>query len=262
MGTDVEQASQGGFGTATDDMVPGLRMMLPGLIFGGILPIVAYFLIRPHVSSDAIALMIITVFPVMEIGYQRIRHGEFEPIGIISLVGITIGIIGAVAFGGSVILLKIRESLVTGLFGLICLGSLLLPRPVMFYMGRAFATGGDAERSAEFDQVWEIPDARASFRRITIVWGLALVAEAVFRTGMAFLVPTGVFVAIAPVIGFGVIGALLWYTTVFGRRREAMVREVVEGQVEGQVDEQVGDTADGVTIDLSARHHAPGRTAS
>jgi hypothetical protein len=257
MGTDVEGTWQGGSGAATDDMVPGLRMMLPGLIFGGVLPIGAYFLIRPHVASDAIALMIITVFPVMEIVYQRIRHGEFEPIGIISLVGITIGIVGAVAFGGNVILLKIRESLITGLFGLICLGSLLLPKPVMFYMGRAFATGGDPERSAEFDQVWEIPEARASFRHITIVWGVALVAEAVFRTGMAFLVPTGVFVAIAPVIGFGVIGVLLWYTTLFSRRREALVMNVVESQASDQIEDAVED----VTIDLSARHHAPGQPA-
>jgi hypothetical protein len=253
MGTEVEGVLQGGYGDATDEMVPGFRMMLPGLIFGGILPIGAYFLIRPHVASDAIALMIITVFPVMEIGYQRIRHGEFEPIGIISLLGITIGIIGAVAFGGNVILLKIRESLITGLFGLICLGSLLLARPVMFYMGRAFATGGDHERSAEFDQVWEIPEARASFRHITIVWGVALVAEAALRTGLAFWVPTGAFVAIAPVIGFGVIGVLLWYTTVFSRRSEALVMDVVESDVD--------DSDAGVTIDLTARDHARGHPA-
>jgi hypothetical protein len=253
MGTDVEGVRQGGPGDATEGMVPGFRMMLPGLIFGGVLPIGAYFLIRPHVSSDAIALMIITVFPVMEIAYQRIRHGEFEPIGIISLVGITIGIVGAVAFGGNVILLKIRESLITGLFGLLCLGSLLLARPVMFHMGRAFAAGGDQERAAEFDQLWEMPEARASFRHITIVWGVALVAEAAFRTAMAFWVPTGLFVAIAPVIGFGVIGALLWYTTMFSRRREALVTNSVEREVD--------DSEDGLTIDLSARHHAPGQSA-
>src|SRR3954451_9353522 len=104
MGSDVEEVEDGGPGDPTDGMVPGFRMMLPGLVFGGILPIGAYFLIRPHVPSDAVALMIITIFPVMDIASQRVRHGEFEPIGIISLVGIAIGIIGAVAFGGNVIL--------------------------------------------------------------------------------------------------------------------------------------------------------------
>ncbi len=207
--------------------------------------------------------MIITVFPVMEIAYQRIRHGEFEPIGIISLIGITAGIVGAVAFGGNVILLKVRESLVTGLFGLLCLGSLLLARPVMFYMGRAFATGGDRERAAEFDLVWEVPEARASFRHITVVWGAVLVAEAALRTGLAFWVPTGAFVAIAPIIGFGVIGVLLWYTTVFSRRSEALVMDVVEADTaEGDADELDTDDDDTVvTVDLSERDHAPGQPA-
>lgn len=37
------------------------------------------------------------------------------------------------------------QSAVTGLFGLVLLISLLLPRPVMFYFGRKFGTDGSRE---------------------------------------------------------------------------------------------------------------------
>jgi hypothetical protein len=49
-------------------------------------------------------------------------------------------------------LLKIRESLVTGLFGIACLislSSLSMRRPLMFYLGRSFATSGDPEKTKE-----------------------------------------------------------------------------------------------------------------
>src|SRR5689334_13671054 len=84
--------------TAGPSMVPSLRMMLPNLIVAGVFPVVGYALLRPHVDSDAAALAIVLVFPVAEVLYERIRRGRFEPIGIISMVSISIGLIGALAF--------------------------------------------------------------------------------------------------------------------------------------------------------------------
>ena len=65
-----------------------------------VFPVVGYALLRPHVSSDATALAIVLVFPVAEIVFERLRRGRFEPIGIIALVGITLGLLGALAFNG------------------------------------------------------------------------------------------------------------------------------------------------------------------
>lgn len=45
----------------------------------------------------------------------------------------------------------------TGLFGVVVLGSLLLPRPVMFYFGRKFATDGTAEGLAYWNGLWRYP---------------------------------------------------------------------------------------------------------
>ena len=106
-------------------MVPSLRRLAPNLIVAGVFPVIGYAILRPHVSSDAVALAIVLVFPVAEIVVERLRHGRLEPVGIIALVGISLGLIGALAFNGDATLLKVRESIITGIFGVVCLASLV-----------------------------------------------------------------------------------------------------------------------------------------
>ena len=208
-------------------MVPSVRVMLPKIVIAGVLPLIGYALLRPHVTSDAVALAAVMVFPVAEITVERVRHGRFEPIGMIALAGIVVGLVGAVAFHGDATLLKLRESALTGAFGLACLASLLSRRPAMFHLGRAFATGGDSDAIAEFDTVWERPGAPRRFRRVTAVWGLGLLSETALRTVLALTVSTTRFLAIAPVIGWVVIGALIWYSA---RSIRAGEREAEQGE--------------------------------
>ncbi len=205
----------------THRMVPSLRELAPKAVLAGVLPLVGYQLLRPHVSSDATALAAVMVFPLADIAIERIRRGRFEPIGVIALLGIAIGLVGAVAFHGNAMLLKLRESVFTGAFGVICLTSLLAPRPAMFYLGRAFATGGDPKAVEEFNGVWERPGAARRFRKVTAVWGIGLLGEALLRTTLAYTMSTGRFLAVAPLLGWVVIGLLIWYSVRQRRAGEA-----------------------------------------
>jgi len=202
-------------------MVPRLGAIVPRLVVAGVLPVVGYALLRPHLPSDAAGLALITVFPVGEIAFERARHGRFDPIGVIALVGIVAGLAGAVLLRGDATLLKVRESLVTGLFGAICLASLGARRPVMFLLARSFSTGGDPKKAAEFDAIWDLDGVPARFRFITALWGVALVGEAVVRTALALAAPTTTFLVVSPVLNWGVIGGLLWYTRGFARRQSS-----------------------------------------
>jgi hypothetical protein len=214
-------------------MLPSLRTLGPNILIAGILPLIGFTLLRPYVGSDATALSAVMVFPVGELTYQRWRHGGFEPIGVISLVGILIGLAGAVLLHGDALLLKLRESVVTGLFGLACLASIFRRRPIMFYAGRLFATGGDTSRNAEFDTIWERPGAPARFRLTTAIWGVALVTESIVRTVLALTIPTAAFLAIAPVLGFGTIGGLIWMSARSIRAGEAHAVAVAAGEAAG-----------------------------
>jgi hypothetical protein len=211
-------------------MVPDFRRMGPQLVMAGVLPVIGYALLRPHVGSDATALAAVMVFPLIDIGVARWRHGGFEPIGVISLIGIAVGLVGAVALHGNATLLKLRESALTGAFGAVCLASLLASRPAMFYVGRAFAAGGDPDRRASFGEIWEQPGAARRFRVVTAVWGLGLLGETALRTVLALTISTETFLAFAPVVGWVVIGALIAYSTYVIRvgEREADLAAVSE----------------------------------
>lgn len=209
-------------------MVPSARTLVPQILVAGVLPLIGYVLLRPHVASDWVALAVVMVFPVAEIVFERVRNGRFEPIGIIALVGIALGLIGAVALHGNATLLKVRDGLLTGAFGAVCLLSLLARRPLMFYLGRSFASEDNPSARADFDQMWQLPTVPGRFRFITALWGVCLVVEAVVRTILAISVSTTLFLIVSPIVGWGVIGALLWYTAVFSRTRTQRVIALVE----------------------------------
>jgi len=204
--------------SAPAGMVPSLRTIGPRILFAGVLPFVAYAVIRPHVGSDAVGLGLVTVFPLADIIVERVRRGRFEPIGILALAGIVLGVIGAVAFNGNDTLLKLRESAFTGLFGVVCLLSLVRPKPVMYF------------KVAEFDEIWELPGVPSRFRFVTTVWGVGLVAETAVRTWLAFAVSTQTFLGVSHVIGWVILGGLLAWTAAFSKRGERQVQAAVLAQ--------------------------------
>ena len=69
------------------------------------------------------------------------------------------------------VLLKLRESVLTGAFGIVCLGSLLAHRPVMFYLARTFATGGDENALADkIGHDWKNPQSYDAHDGSVVDW--------------------------------------------------------------------------------------------
>jgi len=114
--------------------------------------------------------------PLAKSVFDLLRRREFDSIAILVLLGIaTSGV--ALLLGGSPKILLVRESLFTGVFGVACFVSLLLPRPMMFYFGRFFIAGTDPLRRERFNANWALPEVRFANRLITIVWGIVYVAD-------------------------------------------------------------------------------------
>lgn len=205
-------------------MVPTARFLIPRLFIAGVLPAIGYTLLRPHVGADWKALAIVLVFPLGLIVSERVRQGFFDPVGVIAMIGILVGLTGALVFHGNATLLKMRDSLLTGVFGVVCIVSLAARRPIMFALGRAFATAGDPTKVDDFNAIWDAPGAARRFRMVTAVWGFGLLTEAVVRLTLALTISTQHFVEISPVVNFSTLGALLWFTTRFIRagEREAL----------------------------------------
>ena len=203
--------------------------MAPGVVGGAVIPLGVYFAVRSHVGSDAHALMIAGAPAAIWVGIEWARRRRIDPIGIIVLIGFVAGIVASVLLGGSSFVLKVRDTVFTCLFGVVCLISLAWRRPMMFFIGRALSAGDDPAKIAAYEQLWDMPTAPRTFRIITAMWGVGLILEAGARILLAASLPTGVFLAVAPVWAAAVIGGMFVFTMWYSKR----ARRLAEGALTG-----------------------------
>lgn len=205
-----------------------LRNLAPSLLLSAVLPFLLYQYLTAHQVSTVNALSATVVFPIAGIALGWVRTQRLDIIGVISLIFIVLGLLTSLISGNPRFFL-IKESAFTGLFGLAFLGSLLLPRPLMFHLSRQFYSGGDPNRAARFEERWHDTAFRFGQRLMTVVWGCALISEALIRIGLVFIMPIPIFLVVSPVMGVMVIVGLSIWTMSYARRRVAAAqREAVQ----------------------------------
>jgi hypothetical protein len=193
----------------------------PGLVLNVAAPLAAYEVLTRRGASSIDALIVGAAFPLIAILAGVVRTRRLDPIGALSLIAICAGVVGSLAFD-SPRFLVVKDSVVTGLLGIACLGSLLAPRPFIFLIGRQLVAGGDRERAERYDRLWGSAEFRARSRRSTLVWGIALVVEAGLRAGLSFLLAPGVMLVVSPVLGLATFGPLAVWTLRRSRRSPGM----------------------------------------
>lgn len=192
----------------------------PTVLFSLLLPWLTYWVLIERGVPPAPALMIVAAWPLVELVLFFAIHRRVDEFGVLVLVFFGIGLLTLAAFNSPVLLL-VKESAVTGLFGLVLLISLLLPRPVMFYFGRKFGTDGSPGGVAHWNGLWRHPGFRRTQRVITAVWGTAFFVEALVRIGLALLLPAPVLVVLSNALPIAVIAVLVWWTIAYGKRARA-----------------------------------------
>jgi hypothetical protein len=196
-----------------------------------VLPIVTYQTLSARGIGIVAALLLSGIWPVGELGLHVARHRRVDELSIIALILLALSVISFLAFNSARLIL-VKESAVTGLFGLVLLASLAMPRPLMFYFGRKFATDGTAEGVARWDGLWAYPSFRRAQRVLTLVWGLAFLTEAAVRIALSYTLSIGTMVAVSTVLPYAVIAGLTFWTVGYGRRVRA--RSAVAAGVSGR----------------------------
>lgn len=195
-----------------------MRGLLPSLVINGAAPFIAYQVFTSNGVGTLQALTWSAVFPVIGIVWGIARTRSADMIGLISLAFIVVGIMTSLISGDPRFIL-IKESLLTAVFGLLCLVSLVvLPRPLMFYFGRQFSSAGDPTRAAAFDAMWQYERFRSVNRNMTLVWGVGYLVEATARVALSFALPISLFLILSPVLAIGVTIALFSWTLSYARR--------------------------------------------
>ena len=194
--------------------------LLPNVI----LPWVIYQIMTAQGFSTIQSLMATAVAPLAATLYGWLRDRRVDALGIMTLAFVVVGLVTSLISGDPIFYL-VKESLLTGVWGLIMLGSLLARRPLTFYFGRQFMSGGDAERAAWFDRLWEQKAGfRALQRQMSVMWGLGLIGEALVRVVLVYVLPISVFLVVSPTMGLGVTGLLMLATMQLAKRGQARLR--------------------------------------
>ena len=107
-------------------------------------------------------------------------------------------------------------SVSTGVFGLICLGSLVTDKPMMYRFALEFM-GPDTERGREFADLRQYREFRRAFVVITVVWGAAYLVEAAVRVLIVQETSAGTALAVSKVLPYAVAAVLIAWTVGYGR---------------------------------------------
>jgi intracellular septation protein A len=193
-------------------------------------PFLVYQLVAGHVSETE-ALLLSSAPPILWSIGQLMVSRKLDVLSVLVIAGIALSL-AATLLGGSPRLLLVRESFITGIFGLVFLGSLLFPKPLLFYLAKpTMAKQGMTEE--DFVSRWSIPGFRYVFYLMTAVWAIGLLVEATLKIFLAFTMPVGQFLVVSPIISyaifFGLLGWSIWYGN---QRRKAAQRLASAGASE------------------------------
>ena len=195
-----------------------MRSLLPSIVVNGVLVFVIYLLIKRFTSASDVVALVISATPAL-IGsiVSLFRQRQVDVLGAFALITIAFSIL-LTFMTGDAKLFQIRESLLTVLFGLVCLVSLLFPRPIWFYIIRYFTAGNKQDQISVFNNAWQYPLFRTYIRNVTIFWGLVYVLEFPIRLVLVYTLPIAQFLAISPIIFYGITIAAIAFTLAYGRR--------------------------------------------
>jgi hypothetical protein len=105
-----------------------LSKLLP-LAVNIVLPLFIYHYAAPY-FGERNALILSSIPPILWSVMELARFRRLDAVSLLAVIGIFLSL-AAMALGGNPRLLLARESLVTGIIGLLFLASLLLPRPLV-----------------------------------------------------------------------------------------------------------------------------------
>ena len=171
--------------------------------------------------GDKWSLIASALPPLLWSGVELARTRRLDAISVTVVSGILLTV-GVTFMGGSARLIQIRDALVTGAIGVMFLGTLLLEKPMIFYLARATMARNTVEGESEFEAIWLRPGVPRVFRVLTAVWGVGLILQTGVMCYLAWIWPINRYLLLSPYISYGIFGLLMAWSLWYRRRRMAM----------------------------------------
>lgn len=193
---------------------PGPSRALLTMAIDIIVPIAVFYGVRGAGGSVWLALVLGAVAPAASAVAGLVRGRRPDTMGVMILATLALSA-GLSLLTGSPRVLLARDSLLTGAWAVYMYVSLLARRPATFVVSRPLLESRRVYDPAQrrwvrpaartWDELWDqVPRFRSIWRVCTIIWGTAILADAVARLLMAYALPVGVVPAL---------GGALWPVT-------------------------------------------------
>ncbi len=181
-----------------------------------ILPLVIYnYAEKP--LGEINALLAASGPPILWSLFEFARHRRVDALSLMVIAGIALSLL-AMLGGGGPRFLQLREKLVTGLIGIVFLGSALIGKPLVYELARASMRRKSNDEAEQFEAL----QVHAGFRRtmmiMTVVWGLGLIADVAVSVALVFALTIREYLLVNPILSYATLGALSLWTFLYGRR--------------------------------------------
>jgi hypothetical protein len=207
----------------------GLKALvgLASVAINFVVPLLAYKLIRPHTDGSAMALALSGTIPVAYTLVILAVQRRLSPLGLIGVVIYGLGVLISWACGGNALALELQDPVLFGLFGLACLGSVAIGRPlhraILRWMGRSNPHYTDVANRAQM---------RSSMITTTIL-GLGCIVHAAAVAVLALTQSTSAFVAWQNPVGLPPLALSIGGLFLYGARQQARQRAAAAAACSG-----------------------------
>lgn len=196
-------------------MIPSVRYVV-ALLINVALPALVYRMAFAHWGLlDALIASSLPLLAWMIFDFARFRH--FDALSAIVLAGLAMSLLLLVSPAGRG-LREAREPLVSGFIGVLFLLSLMVNRPLVFYLARSTLARERQGGEREFDEMWRTrPALTRSIRLMTAVWGIGLVGENLVRLYIVGYVAGHDVDRLSTLVRYGTYAGLTVWTIVYRR---------------------------------------------
>jgi hypothetical protein len=198
-------------------------------VINGILPVVVYWSVRPHVGSDTVALGLAAGLPICWGVVQMIRNRRLEPLSVVAIPGFLVAFLISMAAKDNPLPLKLYGSVVGAGLGIAFLVSAVVRRPLALTVLQILARY-EPTFATSFESVSRDRANLGHLSVVTAIIGGTLVIDAVAHATVALALPTGSYLIVARLTNWVIRGAgaiaTIWY--IRGWRASQRARETVK----------------------------------
>ncbi|WP_323099397.1 VC0807 family protein [Intrasporangium sp. YIM S08009] len=182
--------------------------MIRGLAWDVGLPLAAYYLLHLVGASDWMALLAGTLAAGARILWVAARDRTWNLFATVILVSFLVGL-GLAFVSGDPRFLLLKDSVLTGTIGICFLVSTAVGRPLTLAAAQSWGEGPGGSLVAGYDTD---PLVRRGHRICSLAWGFGLLAEALIKGSLVFLLPVTVMVGLSTVITVTAVSLLVGFT--------------------------------------------------